>query len=143
MKKMKSHKNQEGFTLIELMIALVILGIGIFAMVALQTRTTTFNNGSKKQSEGYTWAMDQIETLYTVAYDDDGAAGLLRIQGDPAVIGDGITLAQGPYTVEWDVENNGAGGLNNIDNSKRIHVSVRWNTNEVAQVDFTRVESSF
>lgn len=142
--KLFEHENiQSGFTLIEIMMAMVILGIGIFAIVGLQTRNVSLNTGSKKQTEGYTWAMNQIEDLLTLSYTDAN----LTPQGNTAVVvvGDGHTAIQGPYTVEWDVDDNGtgAGGLGNLDNSKRVHVSVRWNQQEVAQLDFTRVQSSF
>jgi len=139
MKKNKKILGQSGFSLIEVMIAMVILGIGIFAIVGLQTRNMTHNSNSKKQSEGYTWAMDQVEALLALGYTDAN----LQPQGNPAVVGDGYTVAQGPYVVEWDVEDNGAGGLGNLDNSKRVYVSVRWNAREVAQLGFTRVQNSF
>ena len=139
MKKNTKFYGQDGFTLIEVMIAMVILAIGIFAVVGLQVRNMNYNSGSKKQTEGYTWAMDQVENLITLQYTDAD----LTFQGDPAVTGDGHMRNQGPYVVEWDVEDNGTGGLNNVDNSKRVHVSVRWNNREVAQVDYTRVQNSF
>jgi len=126
---------QQGFTLVEVMMALVILGIGIFAIVGLQTRNMSYNSGSKKQTEGYTWAMDQVETLLALPYTD---ANLLPNGGDPAVVNDGNTVVQGPYTVEWDVNNHPA-----INNSRIINVRVRWNNKEVAQVDYTRITSSF
>ena len=139
MKINRKSRGQQGFTLIEVMMAMVILGIGIFAIVGLQTRNMGHNSNSKKQTEGYTWAMDQVEALLALGYADAN----LQPQGDPAVVGDGHTVAQGPYVVEWDVQNNGTGGLGNLDNSKRVYVSVRWNAREVAKVDFTRVQNSF
>ena len=144
MKYYTPQKSQAGFTLIEVVVAMVILGIGILAIAGLQTRNVNYNTGSKKQTEGYTWAMDQIENLLALSYTDAD----LAFQGDTVavVVGDGHSVTQGPYTVEWDVDDNGtgAGGLGVLDNSKRVHVSVRWNnTQEVAQLDFTRVQSSF
>ncbi len=126
---------QQGFTLVEVMMALMILGIGIFAIVGLQTRNMSYNSGSKKQTEGYTWAMDQVETLLALPYTD---ANLLPNGGNPAVVNDGNTVVQGPYTVEWDVNNHPT-----INNSRIINVRVRWNNKEVAQVDYTRITSSF
>ncbi len=143
MKIFKHNNSQNGFTLVEVMMAMVILGIGIFAVVGLQVRNVGYNTGSKKQTEGYTWAMDQIENLLAIPYNNT----ILDVQGNTVTVvaGDGHMTTKGPYTVEWDVEDNGhgAGALGNIENSKRVHVSVRWNTQEVAQLDFTRVQSSF
>ncbi len=139
MQKNKNH--QAGFTLIELVVAMVILGIGILSIVALQTRNVSQNGSAKRQTEGYTWAMDQIETLLQLPYTHAD----LDFLGDPinVVVGDGHTATQVPYTVEWDVADNGPGGLNNLDNSKRVHVSVRWNNGEVAVLDFVRTQASF
>ena len=128
----------------EVMMAMVILGIGILAIVGLQVKNMTYNNSSKKQTEGYTWAMDQVENLLNCPYGDTN----LNIQGSPTVVGDGHIVSQGPYTVEWDVQNNGintgpAPRLGNIDNTKRVHISVRWNNQQVAQLDYTRAQASF
>ena len=136
--------HNEGFTLVEVLMAMVILGIGILAIVGLQVKNMTYNNSSKKQSEGYTWAMDQVESLLNRSYDDSS----LSIQGNPNTVGDGHIVSQGPYTVEWDVQNNGittgsAPRLGNIDNTKRVHVSVRWKNKQVAQLDYTRAQASF
>lgn len=140
----QQYKDQQGFTLIEVLMAMVILGIGLFAIAALQVSNMNYNTGSKKQTEGYTWAMDQVEKILSYSYNDSN----LNFQGNPNTVGDGHTITQGPYTVEWDVQNNGittgpAPRLGNIDNSKRIHVSVRWKNKQVAQVDYTRVQASF
>ena len=125
----------DGFTLIEVMIAMVILGIGILAVVGLQTRNMSYNSSSKRQTEAYTWAMDQIERLLALPY----TSSQLSVQGSPTVVGDGHTVTRTPYTVEWDVTDNSA----NLQNSRIVSVFVRWNGREVSRVDFTRVQSSF
>jgi len=125
----------DGFTLIEVMIAMVILGIGILAVVGLQTRNMSYNSSSKRQTEAYTWAMDQVERLLALPY----TSADLSVQGSPTVVGDGHTINRAPYTIEWDVADNSA----NIQNSKIVNVFVRWNGREVSRVDFTRVQSSF
>jgi type IV pilus modification protein PilV len=128
MTKYRNDHGQQGFTLIEVMMAMVILGIGIFALVALQTRNVNYNTGSKKQTAGYTWAMDQIEKLYVVDY--------------AAVITGSAT--QGPYTVNSTVVEH-LGPANLRRNTKTVEVRVLWGNQvrPVAQVDFTRTLSSF
>ena len=144
-KKMKIFRkmhNQKGFTLIEVMIAMVILGFGLLAVGSLQTRNMAYNSTSKRQTEGYNWAMDKIERLLTQPYDGTGD---LAVQGSPTVVGDGHspnaadTALLVPYTVEWDVVDNVA----NIPNSSQVFVFVRLNGTEVATVDFIRTELSF
>ncbi len=133
MKNVEDDKSisQQGFTLIEVLIAMVILGIGIMSITALQVDSVGRNSGSKRQSQSYTWAMDQVERLLSLPYTDAD----LTVQGNPATIGDGHTVARAPYTVEWDVTDNGA----QVTNSRLVNVFVRWNGREEARVDFTRV----
>ncbi|HEB70663.1 MAG TPA: type IV pilus modification protein PilV [Desulfobulbus sp.] len=125
----------EGFTIIEVMIALVILGIGVLAVVGLQTRSMSYNASSKRETEGYTWAMDQAERLLALPYTDTE----LSVQGTPTVVGDGHMVTRAPYSVEWDVTDNSA----NIPNSKIVNIFVRWNGREISRVDLTRVQDSF
>ncbi len=124
MKKYIHNHGQQGFTLIEVMMAMVILGVGILAIAALQTRNVTYNTGSKKQTEGYTWAMDQVEKLSVTDYStvNTGSAN------------------QGPYTVTWTVVNH-----LNIPNAKTVNVQVNWaaQVRPVAQIVFTKTQKSF
>jgi Tfp pilus assembly protein PilV len=125
-----------GFTIIEVLLALAILGFGLLTIATLQVNNTNFNSGSRQQTEGYTWAMDQVENLLHGGYDTDAD---LQVQGSAAVVGDGHMITQGPYTVEWDVIDNSA----NIANTRLVSVSIRHNNREVAQVNYTRVRESF
>jgi len=142
MKIFKNLLNQKAFTLIEVMIAMVILGFGLMAVGTMQTRNMGYNASSKRQTEGYTEAMDKIERLLVEPY---GTSGDLTVQGDPTVVGDGHTPSAAdaaliiPYTVEWDVVNNTA----NIPNSRQVSVFVRWNGREVSRVNFLRTQLSF
>ncbi len=125
--------SEKGFSMIEVLVAMVILGVGVMSIVTLQVKNYTYNNSSRRQTDGYTWAMDQIEWLLTIPY-TSSLNGDLQIKGDPEIIGDGNEIARGPYTVEWDVSANP-----DIENSRIVNVSVLWNQNEVANVRFNRV----
>jgi prepilin-type N-terminal cleavage/methylation domain-containing protein len=57
------ESSQHGFTLMEVAMAMVILGIGIMSIVALQVRDTMYNNSSRRQTQGYTRALDKVEEL--------------------------------------------------------------------------------
>lgn len=115
---------------------MAVLGVGLLSIATLQVNNTSLNSSSRLQTEGYTWAMDQVENLLHGVYDTDAD---LQVQGSAAVVGDGHIVAQGPYTVEWDVVDNSA----NIANTRFVSVSIRHNNREVAQVNYTRVRESF
>jgi prepilin-type N-terminal cleavage/methylation domain-containing protein len=140
----KSTFFDQGFTLVEVLIAMVILGIGIMSFVALQTGDMNFNTSSKKQSRGYTLAMDEVERLMALPYTNPALtvqAANCAAPGDPNHCIDALDARYTPpvpYRVQWDVIDNNA----NVNGSKLVNVFVRWNGREVARVDFTRVQSS-
>ena len=118
--------SEDGFTLIEMMMALVILGIGIMSVVGLQTRDMAYNNTSRHQTQGYTWAMDRMERLRGLDYG----------HADLAIGAVPHSEAQGPYTVLWTVTNNAA----NIPNTKRVDVQVQRNNKDVSTFSFVRTQ---
>ena len=124
---LKPIRNQRGFTLLEVSMAMVILGIGIMSIVALQTRDAMYNNSSRRQTQAYTWAMDKVEQLRALKYADAKLA--LNYNG---------TDTQGPYTVRWSVTNNAA----NVPDTKKVDVTVLWNNRTLSTLSFTRTQSS-
>ncbi len=125
-----AETGQKGFTLIEVMVAMVILGIGILAIVALQARDMNYNSSSKRQTQAYTWASDRVERLLALPYTSPELS--------PVVAAGVHTAIMAPYVIEWDVIDNSA----NIQNSLQVSVFVRWKNKEIARVDFIRVQSS-
>lgn len=120
-----------GFTLVEVVMAMVILGIGIISIVGLQIKNMSMNTTSRIHSDSHTLAMDQMEFLLSVPFAHDA----LEPQGDPAVENDGKTLIRGPYRVEWDVVDNDTV----ISHSRKVHLLVSWNNKPIAWGDFTRI----
>lgn len=143
----RPHVPEDGFTMIELLLAMVILGIGIFSIAALQAGDMVHNNASKRQAEGYTWAMAHVEWLKTLPYSDP----LLSVQGSVNAAGDGHVHTGGgndwnlpantPYTIEWDVTAHP--DFPSTTDAKLITVFVRWNNRDVAQVEFTKIETAY
>lgn len=121
-----NQTRQQGFTLIEVMMAMVILGIGIMSIVALQTRDTMYNNSSRRQTQAYTWAMDRVERLRALPYTD----------GDLAISSHSET--QSPYTVQWVVSDN----TTKVADTKKVAVTVLWNGKAISAIAFTRTKSS-
>lgn len=101
---MKANK-ENGYTLIEMLIAITILSIGILALASMQIWGIQGNATAKWHTEAATSAADRIEQLMTLPYAD---------------ITDG-TATQGDYTLSWTVDEDDP-----IDNTKTITVTVRW-----------------
>jgi prepilin-type N-terminal cleavage/methylation domain-containing protein len=126
------RKNEKGFTLIEVIVAIAILSFGILAIASMQVSSMRGNAFAAATTEGATWAGDQVEKLANLPWDDaliqdadgDGAAGLddIGFDDDPGTQADadhGVT--QGGYTIQWNVVDNAV-----INNTKTISVIVTW-----------------
>ena len=87
----REKKGQQGFTLIEVLMAMAIFSLGMMAVGALQINSTNSNASARIHTEEYTWVVDQIERLTALPYDDDDLEA-----GDHSV-------DQDPYTVSWTV----------------------------------------
>lgn len=59
-----------GFTLIESLVALGVLTIGILTMYTMQTGSVRGNFRASRISTASTWAMDRIEKINAMTYDD-------------------------------------------------------------------------
>lgn len=90
---MQTINNEKGFTLIEALVAMVILVIGILSLYTMQTTSVRGNATAFGLTSAATWATERIERLFTEKYDD--------IKDDAV----GETSPDGRYTVTWDVEN--------------------------------------
>ena len=89
--KVLKLKGSQGFTLIEVLIAMAIFSVGILAVGAMQINSVNTNTGARIHTEESTWVVDQIERLTALDYDNaDLTAGV-------------HTVVQGPYTVQWTV----------------------------------------
>ena len=73
---MKKVKKEEGYTLVEVLIALGILGFGLLAVATMQVTAIKTNSRASNMSEGLTLAQAKLEELmnlpYTALNDKDG-----------------------------------------------------------------------
>ena len=67
---MSMNLKEKGFTLIELMIAMVVLGIGILALIQMQVAAMSGNSSANQMTVATTLAQDQIERLKSLSYFD-------------------------------------------------------------------------
>lgn len=105
----KHIKNdQRGFTLIEVLIAVVVLTIGILSVNAMQITSINGNLTANRVTESTSWSSDRIESLLSLDYDDaalddddgDGDGGLNDIDANA----DGnATSPDGAYSIFWNV----------------------------------------
>jgi type IV pilus modification protein PilV len=104
-------ETEKGFTIIEVLIAVSILAIGILAVSTMQVSSIRGNAFASRQTEGATIALDRMEKLMSLSYENTDLAG--GSHSDPS--------PPNGYSVVWDVENDSP-----LDNTKRVIVTVMW-----------------
>lgn len=111
---MKKDNSQNGFTLIEVMIAIALLTIGILGAATMQIAALGGNSNAIRVTQASTWAEDAIEKIMSWPYADpllvdripaNGIAGLnnTNVAGSPA---DGGPVVRGDFTIYWNVADN-------------------------------------
>jgi len=109
-------KEQNGFTLLEVIIALFIFSIGLLAVASMQMTSIKGNYFSGTLTEATSWAADQMETLMSLPYaDPDLTAG-----AHPDVPPD-VPLVEGIYNITWSVADD-----DTTNNTKTITITVTW-----------------
>jgi type IV pilus assembly protein PilV len=109
MKKL-SRKRDDGFTLIEIMISILVFTIGILAVVSMQTSSLHGNKIARETTEAAAVAASAIESLRPLDY------------ADPSLTDGTHTLpGQDQYAITYNVRRNTI-----IENTMLIEVSVTW-----------------
>ena len=156
-------KKETGFTLVEVMIAIVVFSIGLFAVATMQTKAVNTNAGAFNITEATNFAETKMEELMVLSFtdpdlddtdvdgdatvedanndgvdDDGGNFGLddTGIPGGPSGADQQLIMLNG-YTVSWNIAD-GVPGTN----TKTINVIVTWNgPGALNQVDIVSVKS--
>ena len=104
---------QDGFTLLEVLIALVILSVSLLALAALMVTSTRNNAFGESVTEGATFAQDKLEEFRAAQWDllvpTTGGPGTDQKQGSTGV----------SYRRSWDIAETGT--------IKTVIVAVNWN----------------
>ena len=112
---MKYSLKSDGFSLIEILIAIVILSISLLALAALMVTTTQNTSSGGHITEAVTYAQDQLERLRVTSW-GDASLGIGAHQNN-------ITAASSPsgipYSRTWNVAQNG--------NIKTVTITIGWN----------------
>ena len=100
--------NQSGMTLIEVMVACVILMVGVLGLGILQIHAMKTNTAARRMTEATNVASDRIEQIMSNTWTH------------PSLVKGAHAETQGGYRVSWNVANASNG------RSKTVQVAVAW-----------------
>lgn len=146
---MKKTNSQNGFTLIEVLVAIALLTIGILGAATMQIAAIDGNSTAIRLTEAATWGEDTLETFMGLPYahadlvDDSNAganAGVTGLDNTDVAgsLADGGPLVQDDFTVFWNVADNYP-----VFGTKTIRVIVQRRDKGLLKTitqDFTRME---
>ena len=123
------HANHQGFTLIEVLVAIVIMAIGILSVITMQLTSIGGNLNANNISVASGWAADRIEQIFSMDYEDpdlndddgNGAAGLNTTDGSADGTADS---PDGFYTIYWNVIDDKNPSDLKMPNTKTIRIIV-------------------
>lgn len=108
----RKKTTEQGFTLIEVMISMVVLAIGLLAVAGMQVISIKSNTENRDITEASTLAMDKLEFLKVLPVDD------IRLNaGDHTETENPVG---GKYAVTWNVTDS--------EDTKSISVLVDWSS---------------
>ena len=98
--------NAGGFTLVEVLMVMAILGIGILAVMTMQITAATSNSNARRMTDGGNYMADEFERLMLLDYDDGVAAYPARANWAPAppyTVANAVTGVPIPNTQQVDI----------------------------------------
>jgi len=104
--QMDKLKKEDGFTLIEVLIAITIFAVGLLAVAAMQTSAIKMNSTAGKLTNLSTWGMDKIEELSALPYTSPWLQAAGNPPGGTDTDGNTHREVSGDYTISWTVIDN-------------------------------------
>jgi len=121
-RKLSPQKNGKGFTLVEIMIAILLLVIALVGLASVTVSVIKGNDLSRMVTTATTLAKDKMEELKNLSTTSAGYGAL-----DTLALTDGSqTVLETVYTRAWTVGAVGADPDNDQTKMKRITVTVTW-----------------
>lgn len=110
-RRVGTTSDNAGYTLMEMMVALMILAIGVLGVWSMQGVAIRSNATARKVTENAALGADQLEKLMCLPYDD-------------AVLTPGATTSrtEGRYTVTWNV----SAPDTPVANIKTVTITASW-----------------
>ena len=123
MNETRAHRRSQGFSLIEVMIAVTILGVGLLAVTGAQIHALRGGSYGKHSAQAGVIANSQMEIIKRTHWDDPDVAPTPWTAPDDVEIQvespNGMQVAQ-TYRVQWRITNVVVGQTRSID------VRVQW-----------------
>ena len=107
---MNLSRKSEGFTIIEVLIAIIILSVALLALAGLVTTTTKNNSWGAHMTEAATFAQDRLEELRATPWTMITTGSDTR-QGATGIV----------YTRSWEVV------PNTTDTLRTVAITLNWN----------------
>ena len=117
-RRFKKEREEKGFTLLEVMIAITILAFGILAVASMQTSSIYGNSVANRLTEGTSCAGNKMEELLTIP---DTDAQLSSGTHGPETVMSGVSR----FDVNWEVIDS-VDPSNPLEDAKLIIVTVKW-----------------
>jgi prepilin-type N-terminal cleavage/methylation domain-containing protein len=114
-KQHENNLNDNGFTLIEMLIAISIFAIGFLAVASMQISAGKNNRTAGEVTAAVNLASDRMERLMGVSFDD----ALVDPAANPHLDN------QGKYDIQWNVTNTDL-SADGVDDAKIVNLTVSW-----------------
>ena len=118
----KKIRNDEGYTLIEMLIAIAILSVGLLAVATMQISSIRVNDTARRMTRRATIAQDRLEYIMSLKYTHaDLTSGAHPDPSPPS-----------GYTISWNVSMGGA--LPPLTKLIRVNVTERGKTTTMSNI---------
>jgi prepilin-type N-terminal cleavage/methylation domain-containing protein len=121
---LRCSNKPKGFSLIEVLIALVILSVSLLALAGLMVTTTRNNSFGGHLTEGVTFAQQRLEELRVAPYNTIVTQGPVTQTGVPSGIN---------YAINWIVVPNADDSL------RRVTMTVNWDDGTAHSISIVTV----
>jgi prepilin-type N-terminal cleavage/methylation domain-containing protein len=116
----RGRVSSRGFTLIEAMIAMAILGGGLLAVAAMQLQAIQYGSRGRHQTQAAIIAQDRVEALQGVAWASLAATSWTAPLTVNHTVNDGADRVEKAFQVSWRIQNL----VNDV--TRSIDVRVNW-----------------